>query len=311
MTAADSPSVLCLGEALVDIVVRDGQVLGEHVGGSPYNVACGLQRLGHPTTLACWLARDERGERIIDAAEAQGLALAPGSDGAQRTSTAQAVLDEQGSASYEFDLDWALPPLGGLGGVAHVHTGSIAATLEPGGSQVVDALRQVRASATTSYDPNARPAIMGSPDEVLGRIEELVALSTVVKASDEDVAWLYPGAELDDVLRRWQSLGPVLVVVTRGGEGSRALLADGTLHDVVPLAVTVADTVGAGDSFMAGMLSGLLDAGLLGSAAAAERLRAAGWDQVGPALARAAATSGATVARAGAYAPSRDELPTA
>lgn len=305
--AASGP-VVCLGEALVDVVIRDGQTLGEHVGGSPFNVACGLARLDHPTTLACWVARDERGEGIIAAAGANGLALAPGSDDADRTSTAQAVLDEQGKATYTFDLTWQLPELTGMDDVAHVHTGSIGATLEPGGQQVIDALKAVHGHASISYDPNARPAIMGSPDEVLGRIEEIISLSTLVKASDEDIAWLHPDVDLDDVLSQWMDMGPSLVVATRGELGARVLLGDGSFHDVPPMKVALVDTVGAGDSFMAGLVSGLLDADLLGGEGAAERLRTANWGQIRSALDRAAATSGITVSRAGAYGPDRGEV---
>lgn len=305
--AASTLPVLCLGEALVDIVERDGVVEGEYVGGSPYNVACGLSRLDHDADLACWVGDDERGRAIEAGAAANGLTLVDGCRGARRTSTAKALLDANGSATYDFDLDWELPSLGALDRYAHLHTGSIAATLEPGGTQVVGALRAVSGRATISYDPNARPGIMGSPEAVLGRIEDIIGLSDVVKASDEDIAWLYPGQDADDVLRRWLALGPSLVVMTRGGEGARVLLGDGTFHDVAPRKVQLVDTVGAGDSFMAGMLSGLLDAGLLGSPEAAQRLRGAGWDEVSPALERATATSGATVERAGAHAPTRDQ----
>ena len=301
--------VLCLGEALVDVVMREGEVTGEHVGGSPLNVACVLSRLDHPATIGAWWGADERGHRIEAHAAEHGVAVAPGSNGAEKTSVAYAHLDAEGRADYEFDLDWALPALDGLDRVAHLHTGSIAATLEPGGSQVVEAVRAVREHGTISYDPNIRPALMGSPVEVQLRIEELVGLADVVKASDEDLEWLFPGTPVEDIMRRWATMGPSLVVVTRGPWGAYALLAHNRdmLH-VDQMTVKLADTVGAGDSFMGGLLSGLLDAGLLGTREASEALGRATWDQVQPALHRAVSTSGLTVSHAGAHAPTREEL---
>ncbi|MEL4505440.1 carbohydrate kinase [Luteococcus sp. H138] len=307
----NNPSVLCLGEALVDVVIRDGVTTGEHVGGSPLNVACVMSRLDHDATIGAWWGKDERGAAIEQHATDHGVPVQPGSDGAARTPVAFAHLDAEGRATYEFDLEWALPDMSGVESYAHLHTGSIAATLEPGGTQVVDAVKAVRPTGTISYDPNVRPALMESPDKVLGRIEELVALADVVKASDEDVEWLYPGIPVEDIMRKWAAMGPALVVLTRGPWGAYALLRHNRdmLH-VDQMTVKLADTVGAGDSFMGGLLSGLLDAGLLGSREAAGRLADAGWNEVQPALHRAVVTSGLTVSRAGAHAPTREDIET-
>lgn len=300
--------VLCLGEALID-AVRFGETTVEHVGGSLLNVACGLARLGHPASIGAWWAKDERGQRLARAAADAGVMVEPGTDQAATTTVAFAEIGQGGKATYTFDIEWALPPLQHLDQVAHLHTGSLAATLEPGGSQVVDAVRAVRETGTISYDPNVRPTLMGTPDEVLGRIEELVALADVVKASDEDLEWLYPSQDFETVARRWLSLGPLLVVVTRGEDGASALLrSEPDLLVVDPVTVPVADTVGAGDSFMAGLVSGLVAEGLLGGPAARERLASARWPDVQPALQRAAITSSITVSKAGAYAPTRDEV---
>ena len=305
------PDVLCLGEALIDEVRRIGDpVVGSHVGGSLFNVACGLARLGDNASIASWWAADEAGRRIAEAAGAAGVRVVPGTDAAARTSVAHAVLDAEGRAAYEFDLDWQVPALPDTARVGHVHTGSIAATLEPGGSQVVEAVRAIRAAGgTVSYDPNARPAIMGHPRAVVERVEELVALSDVVKASDEDLAWLFGDEPIDSIMRRWLGLGPRLMVVTRGAEGAYAALADDfDLLAVPPVAVRMADTVGAGDSFMAGLVSGLLAGGLLGSPAASTRLAAADWHGVQAAVHRAVLTSAITVSHTGAYAPTLDEV---
>lgn len=304
---AGPAAVLVVGEALIDIVVRDGAEPVEHVGGSPANVAVGLARLGHPTRLATWIGTDPRGERIAALAGAEGVDLAVGSAAADRTPTAAAHLDAAGAASYEFDITWQVDPDLPLGDAGHLHTGSIAATLAPGGDAVLGLVRRARAGATVSYDPNARPSLMGTPDAVRGQVEALIAASDVVKASDEDVAWLYPGQAKLDVLRAWAALGPRVCALTRGGRDA-LILVGGAVHEVAVPAAPVVDTVGAGDSFMAGLLSGLLDAGLLGSAAARDRLATAGWDQIGPAVERALACAAVTVSRPGADPPTRAAL---
>ena len=300
--------VLVLGEALVDVVHANGEI-NEHVGGSPANVAFGLGRLEHDVTLAAWFGKDERGERIAQACRDAGVKVAAGADRAPRTSVANADIDAAGKATYQFDLSWLLPELPPAGSSGHVHTGSIGATLEPGGSQVVKALRDNVDVATISYDPNARPTLMGSPTAVIGRIEEIIALCDVIKSSDEDIEWLYPDRSVADVMRHWLNLGPALAVVTRGGDGAYvAVSTDDAIIEVEPRTVSVIDTVGAGDSFMAGLISGLLDADYLGGAEAREALRHARLVDVMPAIDRAISTSATTVSKAGAYAPTRDEL---
>ena len=151
-----------------------------------------------------------------------------------------------------------------------------------------------------------------------GNLEALVALARgrfavtglpLVKVSDEDLEWLYPGEPVEDVMRRWIKAGPSMVVVTRGPWGAYALLADNRdmLH-IDQMNVTVGDTVGAGDSFMAGLIAGLLKSGLLGSVEARQRLADAGWSDVQSALHNAVVTSGITVSKNGAYAPTSDEV---
>lgn len=310
-TASIPPSspVLVVGESLIDAVERGSEPPELHVGGSPANVAFGLAALEHDVSLATWFGRDDWGRRIADRCAEKGAKVVDGSDGAARTSVARAVLDADGAATYDFDITWQVPAIADLERYGHVHTGSIAAVLEPGGSQTLVTVQQARRSATISYDPNARPTLMGSPDDVRPRIEAFIALTDVVKASDEDIAWLYPDRFVPDVLRHWALIGASLTVVTRGGEG--ALYA---LHHVGSVATceargeSLVDTVGAGDSFMAGLLSGLLDAGLLGSPEARDRLASATMDDVRPAVERAVMTGGITVSRAGAYSPGRAEL---
>lgn len=303
-----SQPVLCLGEALVDVVNRDG-VVTEHVGGSLLNVACVIARLGYRTNIGAWWGDDKYGQMITEYAAKHNVEIVPGSDGAERTTVAYATLDENGRASYEFDLLWDVPQLPPADELRHLHVGSIGATLEPGAQKVLKAVKQMAIRGTVSYDPNARPAIMESPEAVRDRIEAIVALSDLVKASDEDIEWLYPDTPVEEVMRRWMNLGAAMVVATRGPWGAYARIANERDMLVIdPLNVEMIDTVGAGDSFMGGLISGLLDAGLLGGAEAKNALRKARWADVQSALHRAVITSGLTVSHSGAYAPVSDEV---
>lgn len=301
------PHVLVVGESLIDIVERPGHEPAEHVGGSPANVAVGLARLGRPVELTTWFGRDARGRRIREWLEADGVVVTAGSDGAQRTSTARARLDPTGAADYDFDLSYDVPDAAPTARPAHVHIGSISATIEPGAGKVARLVADLAGGATVSYDPNARPAIMPGPAASRRTVEGLVARADVVKVSDEDVAWLAPGEELTAVLRGWLALGPALVVVTRGGEGALALTAAGGEVSVPAPRVTVADTVGAGDSFMAGIIDGLARAGLLG-ADRREQLRGVDESTVRDVLAHAARIAAVTVSRHGANPPTTAEL---
>ncbi|MFV0451210.1 MAG: PfkB family carbohydrate kinase [Propioniciclava sp.] len=299
---------LVLGESLVDAVRTRGTVT-EHVGGSPMNVAVGLARLGHRTVLGSWWGRDARGARIEQTVAAAGAGILPGSDGASFTTVAHAHIDADKNASYTFDLDPGIAPLTDLRGATHIHTGSLGAVLDPGGEAIAAAVAASRDTATISYDPNARPSLMGTAEQVRVRMEALISLADVVKASDDDVAWLYPAVPVEQVMAAWAARGPALVVITLGAAGSLSLVPGATepAH-VPPLASAVNDTVGAGDSFMAGLLGGLLDAGLLGSVEARERLRTASWADVASAVRRATSTAAITVSHDGAYAPTPDEV---
>jgi fructokinase len=303
------PRLLVVGEALVDVVTDSSGESAEHVGGSPANVAVGLARLDHPVDFATWLGHDERGERIAAHLRRHGVNLTPESFGSSPTSVAVATLDPAGAATYDFDLHWELPEVTLPKGTGHVHTGSIATVLQPGAQSVTAVLHAVREQGTVSYDPNIRPSIMGDLDAVRRRVEELVGLSDVVKASEDDLELLYPGESPEQVMSRWVVLGAGLAVVTLGAEGVTYRVASDERCGLAPARVKgVVDTVGAGDSFMAGLVSGLVAAHLLGDPGARARLHEATLEGVRPAVERGLATSGVTVGRAGAYAPSLDEL---
>ncbi|MEO2097466.1 MAG: carbohydrate kinase [Brachybacterium sp.] len=298
--------ILITGEALTDIVVDADGGRREHPGGSPLNVAVALSRLGHDAHLLTAIGDDARGDAIRAHLDESGVQLTPASVRPGRTSTAEAVLDAHGAATYTFDLTWD-PDTAGLPEAPDaVHTSSIAAVLEPGATTLSALLRSARESSTISYDPNARPTLMGAPEDVRARIEENIALSDVVKASDEDVAWLYGTEDVEDVAASWRDLGPSLTVLTRGGDGAVAFSASGRVQ-VAPVQVEVVDTVGAGDTFSAGILDALAAKGLLG-ADRREMLAAIPSDDLATVLRRAAALSAITVSRAGANPPWSHEL---
>lgn len=299
---------LVVGEALIDEVTTADGAVREHVGGSPANVAFGLAALGHDVDLATWIGPDAYGAEIEEVCRSRRVALTRGSRGAGSTPVAHARLDEHGSATYTFDLEWALADFPDPAAYGHVHVGSIGAVLEPGASHVRDFLARARGRATVSYDPNLRPALM-TLAEARAAVDAAVPLCDVVKASDEDLAWLAPGVAIEDVAAEWGGLGPALVVVTRGGEGALVHVTQSGAQALLPAVPTqLVDTVGAGDSFMSGLLSGLIDADLLGSPDARDRLRKASLEHVVPAVSRGLATAARTVAVAGAHAPTRADL---
>jgi fructokinase len=206
---------------------------------------------------------------------------------------------------------WTLrPPLRPPAAVGHVHLGSIGAVTAPGDFAVRAVAAELRAGATVSYDPNIRPALLGPRQEAVAQVEACVALSDLVKASDEDLAWLYPGQAPESVAERWRALGPVAVFVTFGGDGAVAYTAAGEVRGA-PVRTEVADTVGAGDSFMAAALDAFDGLGLLGGAAR-DRLSALDGAALTTALTevlrRAATAAALTVSRAGANPPDLAEL---
>ncbi|MDO5719493.1 MAG: carbohydrate kinase [Actinomycetaceae bacterium] len=297
---------LVVGEALVDIVISPAGDHTEIPGGSPANVALTLGRLGREVELVTWLGNDERGHRVGAHIRESHVRIDDASFGATHTSTALASIDETGAATYQFDLAWQVPTVCVDPSVIVTHSGSIAATLEPGGSSVVRVLSQAREFSTITYDPNARPTIMGDPKNALARVEEIVAISDVVKVSDEDIEWLTGGSRIEATARRWLSMGAGLIVVTLGSRGAWAVCAQGTVKVPAPVC-DVVDTVGAGDSFMGGLIDALWRENLLG---ADRRVELAGVDidALTRVLEHSTAISAITVSRAGANPPWAAEL---
>ena len=304
MTAPGSPErALVIGEALIDIVERTGQVAREHVGGSPLNVAVGLARLGRNVDFLTHIGEDQRGRRIVEYLNDSGVQLVSGSTGAQHTPTAVATLDENGAAQYVFDIDWQLAGTAEVAPPLVVHTGSIASVLEPGCRATAALLDTYHPSATITFDPNVRPALIEDDDAARGRIDRLIERCDVVKASDEDMRWIDHGRSPEQIARTWLGLGPSIVAVTMGDHGAFALCTAGMVR-VAARQVNVVDTVGAGDAFMTGLIDALWSLHLLG-AAQRPALAAISTDALTGVVQTAVLSAALTVGRAGADLPDR------
>jgi len=293
--------VLVVGESLIDIVQRPDGSTVEHAGGSAANVAVALARLGRPVELLTAYGHDARGAVLARHLNQSAVGLVGDPHTLDRTSTAMATLAADGSASYTFDIEWRLGDLPALSPVA-VHACSIGAVTPPGAHDVRRLLEQVRPQATVSYDVNARPAVTGGGPDVVRAAEDVVALADLVKASDEDLEALYPGEPLQQSVERLLGLGPAAVVVTRGRRGATWYAADARV-EAPALEAEVADTIGAGDTFGAGMIDALWDLDALGG-----RLSGLEQVQIERVLRHAARAAAVTVSRPGADPPYRHEL---
>lgn len=289
-------SALVVGESLIDIVHRADGTTDEYAGGSAANVAVALARLGRPVRFATAWGDDDRGRVLAEHLAGAGVDLAADPVVLERTATAAATIAADGSASYEFDLDWRLGEVDPGQPVA-VHVCSIGAVLEPGAGQVLDLLHRLGGTATVTYDVNARPAITGTGPDLVDRVERMAAAAHLVKASDEDLAALYPALDTESAARHLLSLGPAAVVMTRGGDGATWLSAD-HLVEVASVPVDVADTIGAGDTFGAAVIDALWGRPVDGLSPT----------EVEQVLAHAARAAAITVSRPGADPPYRAEL---
>jgi fructokinase len=262
------------GEALVDFVPagRDG-LFEAAPGGSPANVAVGLARLGVETRLLARLADDLLGHRLRAHLAGNGVDLSFAVRAAEPTSLAIVAVGHQGVVEYDFrvqgtaDWQWRDHELTGAldGQVVALHAGSLALTMPPGADVLQRLLAQAREDMTISYDPNCRPLLMGSPNAVRGRIEALVGLADVVKASADDLDWLLPGHAPEQVAEAWLARGPSLVVITLGPDGLLAATRQAGVLRRPGRRVEVVDTVGAGDACMSALLAGLHRRDLLGA----------------------------------------------
>lgn len=293
---ATATDVLVIGEALIDIVNTPRET-HEYPGGSPANVAYGLAKLGASPALWTALADDSHGDLLRAHLRGAGAVVLPWAAPLKRTSTSTVVLADDGSAQYDFNVEWDIQKFDLPWIPRLLHVGSAAAFSTPGNYAVEDALSQCHGTSLVTFDPNIRPALIPPHRESLAAFERIVSLTNVVKLSDEDADWLYPGGASSEKAAHILTLGPDLVVITQGSEG--ALLAGRHASIVVPsVPVTVADTIGAGDSYMAALIYSLLNT-------TETDYDVAALSRIGRVAAAAAAI---TVSRAGAQPPSRAEL---
>ena len=298
------------GEALVDLVVGGGDELAGHLGGGPFNCARTLGRLEQPVAYLGRISSDRFGARLREQLRADGVRLDAVVDTDDPTTLALAELDEDGAATYRFYFHGTsvpgLTPEAALSvlpeRVDMVHVGTLGLVFEP----VADALEAVVAQAADALvmvDLNIRPTVVDDEAGYRARLARLIPRCHVVKASDDDLAWLDPDHGEVDAARSLLAAGPAVVLLTRGGDGVTVVTRDGET-DVPALAVEVVDTIGAGDAFGGGFLAWWRRAGLR----AGDLGRT---DAVLEATRYAALVAGRTVERAGASPPRLSDLATA
>lgn len=298
-------SIWVCGEVLIDLIPGADGVRVPHVGGGPANTAKALARLGLDAHFIDGISTDEYGvaarKELLDDEVKLDLALT--SD--KPTCLATVTLDANGGASYEFlidgtatfdfSLDWLPDPSRYKPQVLHI--GTLVTVIEPGADVLYDWAIHVAEFAPIVYDPNIRPSVMGDRDRYQVSVEKWAAISSVIKVSDDDMAWLYPGVEYADVAKRWVADGAALVVVTRGSQGLIGFTADGVV-EVPGVKIEVADTVGAGDTVGAIIVEAMVEKGILNLTG----------DVLKSTLHRAAVAAGITCSRKGAQPPYKHEL---
>ena len=302
------------GEALIDLVVGTSGEVDARPGGGPYNAARTMARLGAATTFLGRLADDGFGRLLRDRLTEEDVVLGVPEWSAKPSTLAVAAVDQVGAAAYSFylngtaaaDLGYETLRKSLPADVTAVHVGTLGLVMEPVGAAIERlVLADVSADALVLLDPNCRPGAVADHDGYRRRIAAITQRADIVKASVEDLAYLYPGVSAEEAALAVLDAGPSLVLVTDGPRPARAFLPGSVLAEEVP-SVTVVDTIGAGDAFGGGFLAwwtahglGKADLGL--PAPARDAL-------VGKALHAATAVAALTCARPGADPPTLSEL---
>jgi fructokinase len=294
------------GEAIVDLVPVGETAYEAKPGGSPANTAVALARLGCPVTMLARLSVDGFGVLLREHLARNGVDLTHAIRAGEPSSLAIVDPGVNGDVAYRFVIDgtvdwqWTDDELSALPShVVAVHTGSLALAQA---TAIERFLHRLRGEVTISIDPNLRSPVMPPVDQARQAVARWLRLADVFKASAADVELLHPGADPTDVARDWSTAGPAIVVVTAGADGVVAVVGD----EVVRLAAVpteVVDTIGAGDTFTAGLLDGLHRAGHLGG-----RLGALTASDLRPALDRALRAAAVTCNRVGADPPYAAEI---
>lgn len=311
--------ITSMGEVLIDFlpIVEDGKTTGFRMvpGGSPFNTALGIARLGQPSAFACNIANDFFGRFLRSHIESEQIDTRFVREVEAQTTLAFVAM-EGNEPAYAFYGDAAADtlmtreqlPEALFEETAMFHCGSISLLRGSTPDAVVSAVERLKGRALISFDPNLRPNLVKDEAAYRKLLAHLFGQADIVKISAADLEWLTPGRAIEEVARELLAQGPALVVVTRVGEGSLALLVrpDGSTlearHPIFP--VKLVDTVGAGDSFSSGLLAGLAERGIYTRAA----LQALDSKQLEELLRFAAAVSGITCSREGANPPTRAEV---
>lgn len=257
---------LICGEALFDLFGEPGEdtvSFDARIGGSPFNVAMGLARLGENAAFFGGISKDALGEKLVDKFRKEGVSDRYILRTDYLTTLSLVQKDAHGHPAYTFYganaadrmvTESDLPTL--TEAPAFLHIGSYTALVEPVAGSLKTLIERTRAHTLISFDPNIRPTV--EPDMALWRrnTDTLSTLSDIIKVSDEDLGLISPEETVADVARRWLSNGPGLVIVTLGGDGASAYSSGFETH-CPGIKVNVEDTVGAGDTFQAALLSGL------------------------------------------------------
>lgn len=307
--------ILCCGEALIDMMPTpttagpDGFV--PHAGGAVFNTSIALGRLGVQTGMLTGLSSDMFGQQLSDALMASHVDTSHVVT-SDRLTTLAFVRLQDGHATYSFFDENSAGRMLGVDDLPEVspevstlYFGGISLACEPGASTYAALLNREGASRAVMIDPNIRPQFIQDIEKYRARLDGMLALSDIVKVSDEDLNWMYPGPlslteKVEGVLDR----GPGVVILTRGGEGATGFLADGTEVTVPARRVDMVDTVGAGDTFNAGVLAKLYELGALQKS----KLQNLSADVLTQALEHGARVAAVTVSRAGANPPWAEEI---
>ena len=305
--------IICCGEALIDMLPRrstlDEPAFAPYSGGAVFNTAIALGRLGVPVEFFSGLSSDLFGQQLRETLSESKVGSRYAHVSGRPTTLAFVHLVD-GHASYVFyDEGTAgrmlstadLPAL--EGNVDGMLFGAISLIPEPCGSAYEALMRREAPRRVTMLDPNIRPAFIPDREKHLARIQRMIAMADILKLSDEDLGWFGATGAPEDAIARWLELGPKLVVMTRGGKGATGYTKSHTVT-VTPEPVKVVDTVGAGDTFNAGILASLHEQGALSKSRIASLSEA----EIGSALSLGAAAAAVTVSRAGANPPWRYEL---
>ena len=296
--------VWVVGEVLIDLI-PDGSDRTPIVGGGPANTAKALSKLGIDAQFIDGVSTDDYGQMAKNELVASGVKLDYVMYSDKPTSIAIVSLSDSGSASYEFVIEntatfdftsnWLPNPQSERPSLLHI--GTLATAIEPGASVLFDWAQSVAKVAPVVFDPNIRPAVISDRDLYLKQVERWVSISAAVKVSDEDIRWLYPSLEIDQVVNNWLAKGPSLIVVTYGGKGLAGYRA-GEKVSIDAIKVVVADTVGAGDTVGAILVEAIVKNGL-------DTLSGVRLEMM---LKRAAKAAAITVSRSGANPPTLKEI---